>query len=373
MIRFKKQTFLFLNYRLLTVVCGLLTMAGCATTGRIQKTGLPVESFSVNNTVYLPLISLCRHFNILWEYDYIGRQVTLRKANVEAKLFLDTSVVLVNGLPLDIEYPVITHNGFTAVPLKFKEKVIDKFYLEAVPEEKPKYILEKRIKKVVIDAGHGGHDPGAIGKTGLREKDVNLDIARRLAQFLKAQGIEVLMTRSTDKFISLQGRADIANRSRADLFISVHSNSAASGKLNGFEVYYITEKVNDYSRALFSAKSADLDIDSSSFYGSSLDLKTTLWDMVYTSSRLESIRLAQNICESAERNMGLKILGVKGAPFYVLKGAHIPAVLIETGFLSNPKEEKYLRNNFYRQQIAEAISDGIIHYSRQYELAGAQY
>lgn len=370
MVLFKKQ-----NFFLLSAFCCLLSavLTGCATTTRIQKTGFPVESFSVHNTIYFPLLSLCRNFNILWDYDYIGRQVILKKANVEAKLLIDASVVLVNGLPIDIEYPVITHNGFTAVPLKFKEKVIDKFYLEAVPEERPNCILEKRVKKVVVDAGHGGHDPGAIGKTGLREKDVNLDIARRLAWLLKAQGIEVVMTRSTDKFISLPGRADIANRSRADFFISVHSNSAASGKLNGFEVYYITEKINDYNRALFSAKNADLNIDGSSFYNSSLDLKTTLWDMVYASSRLESIHLAENICDSAERNMGLKILGVKGAPFYVLKGSHIPAVLVEVGFLSNSKEEKYLRNNFYRQQVAEAISDGITHYSRQCDLAGASY
>ena len=366
----KANKFIFISYICIFIA---VTLSGCATTTRIQKAGFPVESFSANNTVYFPLLSLCRHFNILWDYDYIGRQVILRKANVEAKLLIDGSVVLVNGLPLDIEYPVITHNGFTAVPLKFKEKVIDKFYLEAVPEEKPKYIFEKRVKKVVVDAGHGGHDPGAIGKTGLREKDVNLDIARRLAQLLGAQGIEVVMTRSTDKFISLPGRADIANRSGADLFISVHANSAASGKLSGFEVYYITEKVNDYTRALSSAKNADLNIDNSSFYGSSLDLKTALWDMVYASSRLESIRLAQNICELAERNMGLKILGVKGAPFYVLKGAQIPAVLVEVGFVSNSKEEKYLRNSFYRQQVAEAICDGITHYSRQYDLAGVAY
>lgn len=370
MISFKKQ-----NFFLLYAFCSLLSavLIGCATIAPSQKTGFPVESFSANNTIYFPLLSLCRHFNILWDYDYISRQITLRKANVEAKLLLDGSVVLVNGLPLDIEYPVITRNGFTAVPLKFKEKVIDKFYLEAVPEEKPKYILEKRVKKVVVDAGHGGYDPGAIGRTGLREKDVNLDIVRRLAQLLEVQGIEVVMTRSTDKFISLPGRADIANRSKADLFISVHSNSAASGKLNGFEVYYITEKVNDYTRALSSSRNADLNINTTSFYDSSLDLKTALWDMVYASSRLESIRLAQNICESAERNMGLKVLGVKGAPFYVLKGAHIPAVLVEVGFVSNSKEEKYLRNNFYRQQVAETICDGITHYSRQYDLAGASY
>ena len=226
---------------------------------------------------------------------------------------------------------------------------------------------------MVVDAGHGGHDPGAIGRTGLREKDVNLDIAKRLSSLLRTRGIDVVMTRPIDTFISLEKRADIANRANADLFISVHSNSARTSGLNGFEVYYVSEKMNDVSRALAAAKTASLDFSPGSFYNSSLDLKVTLWDILYTQNRAESIVLAQNICQEANRGIGVKILGVKGARFSVLRGTRIPGVLVEVGFLSHPTEERRLRNGFYRQQVAEALCSGIINYGRQYDLASATY
>jgi N-acetylmuramoyl-L-alanine amidase len=296
----------------------------------------------------------------------------LKKAGAEVKLLIDSSMILVNGAPLDIEQPVLFHNDMVVIPSKFKERVIDRFYQPIPVQAVPSQMRPYAIKRVVVDAGHGGRDPGAIGRTGLREKDVNLDIARRLNNLLRAQGIDVVMTRSTDTFITLERRVEIGNRANADFFISVHSNAARSKRLSGFEVYYITEKVNDANRAFAAARNADLGIDSDSFYQSSLNLKATLWDMLYSRYRVDSFVLAQNICEAVSRNLEVKVLGVKGAPFYVLKGAHIPAVLVEVGFLSNATEEKHLRNGFYRQQIAEAICEGILNYGRKYQLVGRE-
>ncbi len=370
MIPFAKIRFFLLSF-----VCCLLSVffAGCATAPIPKTAELPVPKFYLNNTVYYPLSSVCRHFNIDWNYDYIGRQITLKKSDTEVKLLIDSPMILVNGSPLDIGQPVIMYNNLAVIPLKFKEAVIDKFYCPVPGGEASSHIFACAIRRVVVDAGHGGHDPGAIGRTGLREKDVNLDIARRLTNLLRAQGIDAVMTRSVDKFITLEQRAEIANRASADFFISVHSNSARSSRLSGFEVYYVTEKVNDSARALSAAKDADLGIAPDCFYQSSLNLKATLWDMLYSRCRADSIVLAQNICEAASRNVGVKVLGVKGAPFYVLKGARIPAVLVEVGFVSNVSEEKYLRNGFYRQQIAEAICEGVLNYGRQYQLAGLRY
>jgi len=134
------------------------------------------------------------------------------------------------------------------------------------------------------------------------------------------------------------------------------------------------ENITALSEVLFGGgiilEASDLHIEPASFYNTSLNLKATLWDIIYTQSRSRSIILAQSICQAANRNMGLRILGVKGAPFYVLKGTRIPAVLVEVGFVSHPSEERYLRSGFYRQQLAEAICEGILNYSRQYELAG---
>lgn len=346
---------------------------GCAGIAVREEAKFPIQKIHLNNKAYYPLSEVCSYLRLECEYEAIGRQIILRKADTEVKLLMDSSMVLVNGAPLDIEDPVIMASGMACVPVKFKAAVMDRFYCPVPAQEQARYEVVPRIRRVVVDAGHGGHDPGAIGRTGLREKDVNLDIARRIESLLQNRGIEVVLTRAVDKFISLEGRAAIANRAEADFFISVHSNSASSSRLNGFEVYYITEKVNDYSRALSAARSADLNFASASFYQATLDLKAALWDILYTQNRAEAIVLAQNICQSAGRSMGVKILGVKGARFSVLRGTHIPAVLIEVGFLSHPLEERYLRNGFYRQQVAESICEGIINYSRQYDLASASY
>ena len=361
------------NYWVLIFILSLIFVSGCATVPRVKVGEFPVAKLFMNNKIYYPLLEVCKYLHIDWEFDALARQVQLHKADTEVKLLIDSSIVLVNGSPLDIEEPVGIYNGAVVIPQKFKELVIDRFYCQIIPTEAQNYLTVSHIRKVAVDAGHGGHDPGAIGRTGLKEKDVNLDIAKRLGSLLSKKGINVVMTRTTDKFIPLEERAEIANRAKADFFISVHSNSARTSRLNGFEVYYMTEKVNDCIRALDAAQNADLNIEPSSFYTPSLDVKATLWDILYSQNRAESIVLAQDICQAANRHMGVKILGVKDAKFCVLRGTHMPSVLIEVGFVSHPTEEKYLRNGFYRQQIAEAISEGIFNYDRQYDLASASY
>jgi N-acetylmuramoyl-L-alanine amidase len=228
-----------------------------------------------------------------------------------------------------------------------------------------------KIKKVVIDPGHGGNDPGTIGKTGLREKDVNLDIAKRLSSLLRLEGIETVMTRTTDKFIPLEQRVQIANNSHADLFISVHSNSNRLRSLNGFEIYYISEGIDDFQRALSSAEGSVLNLDTAYFYHPSKDLKAIVWDMIYNYNRAESIELSRSIRRSLDANLPARVLRIKGANYYVLKGVQIPAALIEIGFLSNHKEERLLKNSYYRQNIADAIARGIKDYAKEYTLMEA--
>lgn len=368
----KELAKMFFSCYMLYAICYMLS--GCATVPSPKGGELAIQKFYIDNTVYYPLSSVCSYLGMSWDYDSLGRQISLRKSDSEVKLLIDSSMVLVNGYPLDMKRPVVIYNGVVSVPRSFKEMVFDKLYRQTSPVKKEEYAAYKRIKRVVIDAGHGGYDPGAIGRTGLREKDVNLDIAKRLSQLLEDSGIEVVMTRRSDNFISLENRVEIANRANADFFISIHSNSARSRKLNGFEVYYISDKANDSARAFSAAKNnIRLNIKESSFYKNSLELKALLWDMLYAQNRWESALMAQAICQIASRNMGLRILGVKGASFFVLKGTSMPAVLIEAGFLSNQLEEKYLRNGFYRQQIAEVVSDGIADYNRKYKLAWSMF
>lgn len=364
-MRYKRLLKISFCCYMLYAICYMLT--GCATLP--AREALP--TYNIGGVTYVPLLSLCGAENITWEYDTFTRTVNLSKGAHKINLMVGERLVVVDDMPQYLKHPVDIYQGTVVLPFKFKEQVLDSLFKEPYPERKITLPLT-RIKKIVVDAGHGGKDPGAIGKRGLREKDVNLDIAKRLSKLLRVDGIDVLMTRSTDTFISLERRVDIANDSRADLFISIHSNANRVRSLNGLEVYYISPNVSDSKRALYCAQNAALNLAQSSFaHPPSLNLKATLWDMIHTSNRAESVRLARGVCSVIEKNLDTKVLGIKGAPFYVLKGARMPAILIEAGFLSNYQEERLMRNASYRQQIAEGIEQGIKKYARDFSLMEA--
>jgi len=139
--------------------------------------------------------------------------------------------------------------------------------------------------------------------------------------------------------------------------------------MNGFESVLCIHDVSDYSRAMLSAKNSKLNINESCFVRKIFILRAILWDMIYSFSRAESVELAHSICSEASSGMNVKILGVKEARFAVLKGAQSPAVLVEIGFLSNSNEERLLKNSYYRQQVADAISQGVVSYMKTYAFA----
>ena len=356
-----KPTMMYPKNLFIIAVCALslLNFSGCATV----PSGPYMPTYSISGIAYFPLISLCQAKGVAWEYDTLTRSAILTKGGHKVNLMVGDKTILVDGEPRHLNYPVDIYQGTVAVPSKLADildnLIVKDYYL------KPQ-LVPGRIKKIVIDAGHGGSDPGAIGKTGIREKVINLDIAKRLASILKESGIQVMLTRSTDSAVSLERRVEIANSAKADLFISIHSNANRVSSLNGFEIYYLAPRSDDYKRLLLTANSARLDFDPACFSSRSTNLKAILWDMIYTSNRSESIRLSRAICRTIDRNLETKVIGIKHAGFYVLKGVRIPAVLIELGFLSNSDEERLLKNSYYRQQIAEAIAQGISDYSGYY-------
>lgn len=353
---------------LLFLTC--LLLSGCATVP--TRTGFaPLPVYKIDGVSYVPLISLCQQRGVDWEYDTFTRNVILSKDLHRINLRVGETMALVDGKTQDLHNPVDIYQGTLVVPLKFKERYLDTLFRERRPEYERLPRIPLRIKRIIIDAGHGGNDPGAIGRTGLREKDINLDIAKRLSKLLADQGVTVTMTRSRDTFVSLERRVDIANDSNAQLFISLHANANRVRGLNGFEVYYVSPKINDSRRALNAAQNLKLDLDKSCFTSDNINLRATLWDMIYTSNRAESVTLARTICRSISRELDTKILGIKGGNFYVLKGVRIPAVLVEIGFISNPQEERMLKNSYYRQQIAEAIAAGINSYAQDYTIMEA--
>lgn len=225
------------------------------------------------------------------------------------------------------------------------------------------------VLTVVLDPGHGGHDTGAIGPTRLKEKDVVLDLALRLRRLLQERlGIRVIMTRTEDVFVPLQERTAIANQARADFFISIHVNGASKRGAVGFETFYFTREPSD-SDARASAQRENLVIEADAARGKDQEslLRFILADMAVTRDIRESSQLAELTLTSLEKLLKVENRGVKSGPFYVLATAAMPAILVESAFITSPKEERKLQREAYRQRVAEAMFEAIARYKARYE------
>ncbi len=217
--------------------------------------------------------------------------------------------------------------------------------------------LGLKVRRVIIDAGHGGHDTGAIGPKGTREKDVALSIAKKLALKLEEAGLEVVLTRDDDTYVKLEDRTRFANREKGDLFISVHCNAAPSKTLRGIETYTLNTSSNRYSIRLAARENSTTERGVG-------DLQYILADLATKANTGESAHLAERVQRSLVRNLsgsykGVKDLGTKEALFFVLLGAKMPSILVETSFLSNPEEEERLADEKYQQGVADSISEAV--------------
>lgn len=221
--------------------------------------------------------------------------------------------------------------------------------------------LGLKINRIVIDAGHGGHDSGTIGPGGLEEKDVVLDVALRLGRLLRQRlGADVIYTRTDDTFVPLETRTAIANQAQADLFISIHANSSSDTDARGVEVYYLNFTTS--ADALEVAARENAASDRSIHQLSDLVKKIALDDKI-NESRAFATDVDESLYAGLERgNPGLKDRGVKKAPFVVLIGANMPSILAEISFLTNPESATELREPAYRQRIAEALYRGVARY-----------
>jgi len=221
--------------------------------------------------------------------------------------------------------------------------------------------LGLKIGKIVVDAGHGGHDTGTIGPNGLMEKDLVLDVALKLGKMLESKmGAEVVYTRDDDTFIPLETRTAIANKEEADLFISIHANSSSDPTARGIETYYLNFTTS--AGALEVAARENAVSDKSIHELQDLVKKIALKEKIE-----ESREFAGDVQHSLytglnARNPGLRNRGVKKAPFIVLIGANMPSILAEISFVSNPGDEKKLKTNDYRQRIADSLYKGIAKY-----------
>jgi N-acetylmuramoyl-L-alanine amidase len=214
-------------------------------------------------------------------------------------------------------------------------------------------------RRIVVDAGHGGHDPGTIGRAGLQEKDLVLDVAQRLRDLLREElGAEVLMTRASDVFIPLEERTAIANSKGADLFLSIHANSSRNARARGIETYFLNFAKNAHAQDVAARENA---ISAATLK----DLQGLVKAIALNSKIDESHDFAASVQEALvkdlRRHYGADIVdrGVHTAPFYVLIGANMPSILAEIAFVSHPEEERRLKTPEYRERIARSLLSGV--------------
>lgn len=231
----------------------------------------------------------------------------------------------------------------------------------AVPQNSLSRVLGLRVRRIVIDAGHGGHDSGTLGPSGIEEKTVALDVALRLGHLLHQRlGADVIYTRSTDTFVPLEERTAIANEAHADLFISIHANSSADSEVRGVETYYLNFTTSPDELAVAARENATS--DRSVYELSDLVRKIALSDKVDESREFANDVQHALYSGLAAGNPELRDRGVKQAPFVVLIGAHMPSVLAEISFLTNPQDAHELGIPAYRERIAEDLYRGVAAY-----------
>jgi N-acetylmuramoyl-L-alanine amidase len=222
--------------------------------------------------------------------------------------------------------------------------------------------LGLKIGRIVIDAGHGGHDTGTIGPTGLMEKDLCLDVALRLGKIIKQRlpGADVVFTRPDDSFIPLEERTSIANEAHADLFISIHANSSQDHGARGIETYYLNLKGSPEAMEVAARENAVSQVGIH-------DLE----DLIKKIARNEKIDESREFAEDIQTSLSQRVQktsktvknrGVRKAPFVVLIGADMPSILTEISFLSNPADEQLLKKPEHRQRLAEGLYQGVASY-----------
>lgn len=324
-------------------VLAAVLISGCATAPPTPRTG------------ETSLKDLCERYSVQLEWDSVSQVVTLSSGDQKARALVGSDVVLVGPDRITLSGTIRRTRDAIFVPQDFEAKVFQKFKKETGFDL-------KKFGLIVVDAGHGGKDPGARGKTGVKEKHIVLDIAKRLKRNLTQYGFDVVMTRETDEFITLEKRTEIATRVQADLFVSIHANANQSRNIDGFEVYYMGEfltkdKKEDQRQkntgALFSRLKMRQDLP---------ELDKIVADMLYDHKQYESRALAGRLARDVSKFTGTQDRGERAARFFVLRNTLIPAVLVEVGYLSNAREEKLLQSDDHRQKLADGIAESIADY-----------
>ena len=340
--------------RILFYLLMVLTLHGCG--GR--PVVVPTQPLGI------PLDEVCERYHVTWQWDGVTQVVMMEYKGNLSKALVGSKTVLIGQQQITLSAPLRREKSTIYVPEDFEAKVLAPFGVPVAglsPVES-----SSRVHVIVIDAGHGGKDRGTMAPHGMDEKDIVLDVAKRLMMLLEGAGIKVIMTRDTDDFISLPERTIIAAKSGADLFVSVHVNSNQDHSVSGFLVYYLESvgkrDLNEQQRKenehtfLRSLNANDTPV-----------LQGIVTDMMGTLKTAQSQKLAKLIVREARVESGVKVRGdgIRLCRFFVVRNTLIPAVLVETGFLSNHQEHGKLISSMYRQKMAEVIARGVMDYANE--------
>lgn len=223
-----------------------------------------------------------------------------------------------------------------------------------------------RFDTVVIDAGHGGEDRGARGAGGLLEKDLVLDVARRLNGALRARGVRVVLTRDADRFVSLEERTSVANDAKGDLFVSIHANAARTRVPHGTETFFAALEPSDAAAQEVAARENEAFAPASAAGAVGSDpFLALLGDLIATEHLAESSDFAR-LAQTRLAGEGVS-RGVKQAPFVVLLGVQMPSALVEIGFVTNPEDEQRLATAARRERVAASLAEAVLEFGRRYD------
>lgn len=260
---------------------------------------------------------------------------------------------------------------FQVNPGRIQISIIDEDASALIKHQVAQVGPDDKIDKIVIDAGHGGSDYGAIGLKKTQEKEIVLDIAKRLAKLIRKEKLfEAVSTRDKDDYVSLDERAEIANKNNGDIFVSIHANASPKRSARGFQVFFLAPAKNDAARAAAQLENApfmaELHGGDNEFQD---DLSYIISDMIQTEFQVESADLAA-IVDRELRKTATKLTKARGmdqAGFLVLNRVYMPSILVEAAFLTNKEDEKLLKDKGYRQRVAEAIYAGLKRFKKKYE------
>ena len=354
-------------------------------------TGIRTTGFTRGFDDYYHLKTLCQVLKFDYDYSSRSRKVTVSAGKRSCTVYLNNSNKLLPENPVMRDSKLyFSRNGIVVILHKLlnaeveyvtpKKEFIIKGNIFAPevkrkPDPPPAPLSESRkrvvkeikgekfaLKKIVIDAGHGGKDSGAVGPGKLQEKDITLDIAKRLGELvLDRMEKEVVYTRSSDKYISLPERCYIANNSGADIFVSIHMNASVSRQVSGTEIYIYGTQASDEGARRQAIRE---NLDTPGFYDKAINM--ILGDIGKKSNENASILLAGFVEDEVIKNIGTEgreNKKIMRAPFYVLANTTMPSVLVESAFITNDNEEQKLKDPEFRQKIAEGICNGLQKFS----------